>query len=71
MQLRRDPQAFLRIDPVTPDLTRRSVRGGAVTIASQVAKVIMQFGTTIVLARLLRPEAFGLVAMVAALLGFL
>jgi PST family polysaccharide transporter len=71
MQLRSDPQAFLRIDPVTPDLTRRSVRGGAVTIASQVAKVIMQFSTTIVLARLLRPEAFGLVAMVAALLGFL
>ena len=70
MQSQRDPKAFLHVGE-PHDLTRRSVRGGAVTILSQVAKVAMQFGTTIVLARLLRPEAFGLVAMVAAILGFL
>ncbi len=53
------------------DLGRRSVRGGAVTIGAQVLKIIMQFGVTIVLARLLKPEVFGLVAMVAVVLTFL
>lgn len=47
------------------------MRGGMVTMLAQLAKMIMQVTATIILARLLLPEAFGLVAMVAVLLTFL
>lgn len=68
---RPDPDSFLHTDHLADDLTGRSVRGGAVTMAAQIVKMAVQFGTTILLARLLLPEAFGLVAMVAVLLTFL
>jgi len=53
------------------DLGARSVKGGAVTLGAQILKIIFQFGVTIILARLLSPEAFGLVAMVAVVLTLL
>jgi PST family polysaccharide transporter len=68
---RADPESYLRTDHLAGDLTGRSVFGGMITMAAQVMKMAVQFGTTIVLARLLLPEAFGLVAMVAVLLTFL
>lgn len=66
-----DPERHFRTAHLSADLTGRSVRGGAVTIAAQGVKIAVQFGTTVILARLLAPEAFGLVAMVAVLLTFL
>jgi PST family polysaccharide transporter len=57
-------------DHLVPDLKGRSVRGGAVTLASQAGRFVIQLGATAVLARLLAPEAFGLVAMVSAVIGF-
>lgn len=55
---------------LTSDLKGRSVRGGAVTLAAQGVKFALQLVQTVVLARLLAPEAFGLVAMVTAVTGF-
>lgn len=52
------------------DLKQRSVRGGAVTLTAQAVKFVTRLGTTAVLARLLLPEDFGLVAMVTAITGF-
>lgn len=52
------------------DLKGRSVRGGAVTMAAQGAKFALQLGSTAVLARLLTPADFGLIAMVTAVTGF-
>jgi len=52
------------------DLKGRSVRGGAVTMAAQGAKFFLQIGSTVVLARLLTPQDFGLIAMVTAVTGF-
>lgn len=52
------------------DLKGRAVRGGAVTLTAQAAKFILQLVSTIILARLLTPADFGLVAMVTALTGF-
>ncbi|MGA4689315.1 lipopolysaccharide biosynthesis protein [Rhodococcus sp. AB351] len=46
-----------------------AARGAAVTVLGQLAKFAIQFGGIILLARLLFPEDFGLVAMVAAILG--
>lgn len=69
--LKPDPERFFTTDHLVDDLSGRSVRGGAVTIFAQVVKIVAQFGVTIVLARILAPEAFGLVAMVAVVLTFL
>lgn len=57
-------------DHQASDLTRRTVRGAAITGASQVLRLIMQTGSTMVLARILTPRDFGLVGMVAAVTGF-
>lgn len=53
------------------NLGRQSLRSGAVSVASRAVSVFVQIGSTIVLARLLSPEDFGLVAMVAAFTGFI
>ncbi len=48
------------------DLKGRSVRGGAVTIATQVSGLLLKVAALVVLARLLVPADFGLIAMVMA-----
>ncbi len=50
-------------------LKRRSVRGGAATFAAQGVRFALQFGAQVALARLLTPAQFGVVAMVAPLVG--
>ena len=59
----------LNTEHLHADLKGRSVRGGLVTIASQGAQFLLQSVATIVLARLLMPADFGLVAMVTAITG--
>lgn len=56
-------------DPVA--LKRRSVHGAAATLLAQVVRLGLQFGSQIALARLLEPSAFGLVAMVTPITGFM
>src|SRR3984957_19989609 len=51
------------------DLKNRSVRGGILTLSSQGVQFLMQSIATVVLARLLTPADFGLVAMVTAITG--
>ncbi|MFD1810856.1 lipopolysaccharide biosynthesis protein [Rhodococcus gannanensis] len=46
-----------------------AARGATVTVAGQAAKFGIQFGGIVVLARLLEPSDFGLVAMVIAVVG--
>lgn len=53
------------------DLKRRTVRGAAATFVGQGAKFLLHLGSTMVLARLLTPDDFGLVAMVTAVTGFI
>jgi PST family polysaccharide transporter len=57
----------LRVDHLQADLVGRSLRGGAITFGAQGIKVAIQFGTVMILSRLLPPQAFGLLAMIAAL----
>src|SRR3954470_24966475 len=61
------PDQELATDHLTQDLGRRSRRGGAVLLAAQMVRVLAQMGTLVVLAGLLPPQAFGLLAMVAAI----
>jgi PST family polysaccharide transporter len=55
--------------PGSPSLSRTAARGTGVTLASQAVRALLQFGSVVVLARLLTPRDFGLVAMVTAVIG--
>lgn len=52
------------------DIKARSLRSGAVTLFSQVLSVLINLGSTMILARLLTPQDYGMIAMVAAITGF-
>jgi O-antigen/teichoic acid export membrane protein len=54
-------------DHLHSDLKGRSLRGGLLTLTSQGLQFVMQSVATVVLARLLTPADFGLVAMVTAI----
>ncbi|NKS18705.1 oligosaccharide flippase family protein [Rhodococcus hoagii] len=51
-------------------LASTAARGASYTIAGQLVRIVVMFAGTIVLARLLSPEDFGLVAIVASLVAF-
>lgn len=50
-------------------LASAAARGGGITIISQILKVVLMLGSTVILARLLNPTDYGLVAMVVAVVG--
>jgi len=56
-------------DVIRKDLGRRSFQGFSLTVAGQALKFIITIGATAVLARLLTPDDFGLVAMIVSLTG--
>ena len=53
------------------DIKQRSVRGGTITLFSQIVKTGLQLVSMVVLARLLIPQDFGLIAMVGVFFSFL
>lgn len=55
----------------TQDLKKRSIQGGLIILVAQGIKFIVKFGSGIVVARLLTPADFGMLAMVSPILGFL
>src|SRR5215469_10060387 len=59
----------LSTEHLQADLKGRSVRGGLATITSQGSQFLLQSVMTVVLARLLTPADFGIVAMVVAVTG--
>lgn len=65
-----DTDRHFRTDHLESDLKQRSVRGGAATMAAQVGRYILNAGSLVILARLLTPTDFGLIAMVAAVTSF-
>lgn len=52
------------------DLKRKSVRGGAVTLLSQAVSTVVHLASTVILARLLTPADYGIIAMVTAITSF-
>jgi PST family polysaccharide transporter len=62
-----DASSELNTDHLLAGLGTRSIRGGLVTFGAQAFKLLLQTVTIVILARLLPPSAFGLIAMVAAL----
>ena len=60
-----------RTDHLLANLKKHTISSGAVTLSAQVAKFFLNLVSIMVLARLLTPRDFGLVAMVATVTGFL
>jgi PST family polysaccharide transporter len=58
------------VDVDRSEWRRRSVHGAAASMVSQGIRLVVQTGTQVMLARLLTPSAFGLVAMAAPVIGF-
>ncbi len=65
-----DPERHFDTELLRRSLRRRAVRGGVATAAGHAGKVALLLGSTVVLARLLRPGDFGLIAMVTSITGF-
>ncbi len=57
-------------DHIKANLKAYSVKGGVVTLTGQAVKFILNMGSAMILARLLTPADFGLIAMVGAFTGF-
>ena len=67
----RKPNPYFDDNRSGEELSRKSLQGGVFSIASRGISVFVQVGSTIIMARLLSPEDFGLVSMVAAFTGFI
>ena len=61
---------YLDTEHLKSDLKARSVRGGTITMTFQAISFFIQMGSTAIMARLLTPQDFGLLAMVTAITGF-
>ncbi len=66
-----DRDRHFQTDHLKADLGARSAKGGVVTIAAHTCKFVLSTVSAIVLARLLTPQDYGLIGMVAILVGFL
>src|SRR3954468_1845858 len=63
-------QAYFKDHMDSGDLSRLALRGGITSVVMQYGNGIVQIAAAIVLARLLAPEDFGLVAIVTVLTSF-
>jgi hypothetical protein len=63
-------EAYFEDHRESNDLGRRALRGGLVSIVIQYGNAALQIAAAIILARLLAPEDFGLVAIVTVLTSF-
>ena len=61
----------LRTDHLTLDLGRRAARGGAIAAVSHAGTFLLTIAATAIMARLLTPQDYGLIGMVALLISFL
>jgi O-antigen/teichoic acid export membrane protein len=65
-----DADVYFRDHSVSADIGRLALRGGTISVLSGYGNGVIQIVSTIVLARLLSPSDFGLVAIITALTSF-
>lgn len=65
------PNPYFDEDRSGDELGRKSLHSGVFSIASRGVSVFVQITSTVILARILSPEDFGLVSMVAAFTGLI
>lgn len=67
---RLDPRTCFESPRTDQDLARRSVRGGMVNLTSQAVQLVLRMAGMLILARILSPADYGLLAMALVLLNF-
>ncbi|RWM75502.1 MAG: lipopolysaccharide biosynthesis protein [Mesorhizobium sp.] len=67
---RSDTGSVLSSEHLTRDLGRRTASGGFIALSAQALILLTQFGYMALMARLLQPDDFGLVAMAASVTAF-
>src|SRR5262245_61758531 len=65
-----EPDLRPRADALRVNLRGRSIRSGFIQIGAQAVQLALTVSSGVILARLLRPEDFGLLAMVSSLTAF-
>ena len=70
MRLKRDVDRYFEENKPYSGLGKASLRSGVTVVAARGVNIFVQLASTVLLARLLSPHDFGLVAMVLALIGF-
>lgn len=68
--LRLYPEELFKSDYLKKNIQKKSLKGGSTSLASKFAQVLLQLCSTVVLARLLTPEDYGVIAMVVVITGF-
>jgi polysaccharide transporter, PST family len=63
-----DPNDRTAVFDPDPESSGAPAGGDGITVLAQLAKMVIQFGAIMLLARLVAPEAFGLVAMIVVVL---
>src|SRR5215471_15533717 len=66
----RSADHYLSTEHLRSSLGQRAARGGAFTLISQVVTFVISLGATAVMARLLTPQDYGLIGMVAVFTNF-
>ena len=64
-------EKYLRTDHLLGNLKGRTISAGFITVAAQGVQFVLNLVSIMVLARLLAPKDFGLVAMVTTVMGYL
>ena len=62
---------YFNTDHLHASLKTRALRGGAITMATQATNLVLTLGSTAILARLLTPNDYGLIAMITVVVGFM
>jgi PST family polysaccharide transporter len=70
MTLEANPESHFDTQDLKVDLRSRSIRGGATTFAAQMLRFVLMTTQSILLARLLSPRDYGVMAMAATITGF-
>lgn len=69
-KMKLDDKISFNTEHLNVGIKKRSLRGGATTISAQGLSFAIQMASTVVLARILTPEDYGIIAMVATVTGF-
>ena len=65
--IHKSSQQYFNTDALSANLQQKSIQSGLITFAAQPLKLILGIGSTAILARLLTPGDFGLLAMITPL----
>lgn len=68
--MRKENSDVFDVTYLRSNLKQKSLQGGAITLVTRVISFVIQLGSLMIMARILTPRDYGLMAMVAVITGF-